>query len=238
MFNFKEKIVVVTGAAGNLGEAVAHSFLKAGARMILVDRAVDRLPKMFPNLIGSSEYFLATSIDSTDADSIQELVTQSVRRFGRIDVLVNTVGGYQAGKPLHLTPLKTIDYMFNLNARTTYIASQAVIPIMLKQGAGKIVNVSSRQGLAGTKNSSAYSAAKAAVIRLTESMSAELKLQNINVNCVLPGTIDTPQNRSDMPNADYNRWVKPNSLAGVILFLASQAAQDIHGAVLPVYGKS
>jgi NAD(P)-dependent dehydrogenase (short-subunit alcohol dehydrogenase family) len=134
--------------------------------------------------------------------------------------------------------LKTLDFLFSLNARTTFIASQAVIPKMLEQGKGKIVSVAARSGLAGGKNMSAYSAAKAAVIRLTESMSAELKLQGINVNCVLPGTIDTPQNRTDMPNSDHSRWVKPASLADVILFLASEAARDVHGAVVPVYGRS
>ena len=238
MFNFSDKIILITGAAGNLGEAVARGFLKAGANIIPVDRASDRLPEIFPDIKDSPEHFLATSVDSTDPDAVGALVAQVVERYGRIDILVNTVGGYRAGTPLHETPLKTLDFLFNLNARTTFIASQAVIPHMLSSGGGKIVNVAAGSGLAGRKNMSAYSASKAAVIRLTESMSAELKRDSINVNCILPGTIDTPQNREAMPNANHNHWVTPASLTDVILFLASNAATDIHGAAIPVYGKS
>lgn len=237
MFNFNNKIVMVTGAAGNLGEAVACAFLEAGANLIAVDRAAERLPEMFPELIDSSEHLLATSVDGTDSDAVEGLVEQVVARFGRIDVLVNAVGGYRAGTPLHETPLKTLDFLFNLNVRTVFIASKAVIPKMLVSGGGKIVNVAAGSGLVGKKNTSAYSASKAAVMRLTESMSAELKNNDINVNCILPGTIDTPQNRAAMPNAKHDNWVSPASLADVILFLASHAGRDVHGAAVPVYGK-
>jgi NAD(P)-dependent dehydrogenase (short-subunit alcohol dehydrogenase family) len=151
---------------------------------------------------------------------------------------VNTVGGFEAGQPLHETPLETWERMLDLNARSVFVACQAAIPALLEQGAGKIVNVSARAGLAGMANSAAYSAAKSAVIRLTESMSAELKNEGINVNCVVPGRIDTPRNRQEMPQSDFTRWVKPESLAEVILFLASDAARDIHGAAIPVYGRS
>lgn len=238
MFNFSNKIVLITGAAGNLGEAVARAFLNGGANIVPVDRATDRLPEIFPEISDSLEHFLATSVDSTDPDAVSAMAAQTLERFGRIDILVNTVGGYRAGTPLHSTPLKTLDFLFNLNARTTFIASQAVIPHMLAQGAGKIISVAARPGLVGRKNMSAYSAAKAAVIRLTESMSAEVKGAGINVNCILPGTIDTPQNRAAMPTVDPSRWVKPESLASVIMFLASDAARDIHGAAVPVYGNS
>jgi NAD(P)-dependent dehydrogenase (short-subunit alcohol dehydrogenase family) len=238
MNNFHNKIVLITGAAGNLGEAVGRAFLDAGANIVAVDRAVDRLSEIFPELIESRKHLLATSIDSTNPDAVGALVEQVVERFGRIDILINTVGGYRAGTPLHETPLKTLDFLFNLNARTTFIASQAVIPHMLANGGGRIVNVAAGSGLAGRKNMSAYSASKAAVIRFTESMSAELKRDGVNVNCILPGTIDTPQNREAMPKANHSQWVTPASLAGVILFLASNAASDIHGAAVPVYGKS
>ncbi len=238
MFNFSNKVVIVMGAAGNLGEAVAHAFLEAGANVVLTDQAADRLDKMYSEIADSPEHYLSNSVDSTDPEAVNALATQMVERFGRIDVLVNTVGGYRGGTPLHETPLSTLDFLFDLNARTAFIASQAVIPQMLAQGAGKIINVGARPGLAGAKNMAAYSAAKAAVIRLTESMAAELKAKGINVNCILPGTIDTPQNREAMPKADHSRWVQPESLADVILFLASDAARDVHGAALPVYGNS
>ncbi|MEA3440526.1 MAG: SDR family NAD(P)-dependent oxidoreductase [Chloroflexota bacterium] len=238
MFDFTNQVALVTGPAGNLGNATARAFLEAGANLMLVDRSPDRLPQLFPDIADSPDHFLVASVDSTDPDAVSAMAAQAVERFGRIDILVNTVGGFRAGTPLHETPLETLDFLFNLNARTMFIASQVVIPYMLAQGTGKIVNVAARPGLAGRKNMATYSASKSAVIRMTESMAAELKGAGINVNCILPGTIDTPENRQDMPDADHSLWVKPESLANVILFLTSNAARDIHGASLPVYGNS
>jgi NAD(P)-dependent dehydrogenase (short-subunit alcohol dehydrogenase family) len=139
---------------------------------------------------------------------------------------------------LHETPIETWDFLLDLNARSVFIASRKVIPHLLNQGSGNIVNVAARPGLEGKAGMSAYSASKSAVIRLTESMAAELKDRGINVNCIIPGTIDTPQNRESMPNEDYSMWVAPESLADVIQFLSAPAARDIHGAALPVYGRS
>jgi len=236
MFDLTDRVVMVTGAAGNLGRAAVNAFRTAGARLVLVDRAPDRLPRLFPELADSAEHFLATSVDLTDEASVRAMVVQALERLGRIDVLVNAAGGYRAGTPVHETPLQTWDFMLDLNARTVFIVSSAVIPAMLEQGSGKIVNIGARVALKGGNKSGAYSASKAAVLRLTESMSAELKKSGINVNCVLPGTIDTPQNREAMPRADTSRWVKPEALADVILFLSSDAARAVHGAAVPVYG--
>jgi NAD(P)-dependent dehydrogenase (short-subunit alcohol dehydrogenase family) len=238
MFDFSGQVVMITGGVGNLGSAAARAFLAAGAKLVPVDRAQDRLEDTFADLVGSPDHVLVGNVDLTDPASAQAAVDETIKRLGRIDVLVNTVGGYRAGDPLHATSLDTLDFMFNLNVRTLFIMSQAVIPHMLAQRSGKIVNVSSRAGLEGKKNSAAYAAAKSAVIRLTESMSAELKTSGINVNCILPGTIDTPQNRAEMPDANFSRWVTPEALANVILFLASDAAQAVHGVALPVYGLS
>ncbi len=237
MLDFSDRVVIVTGAAGNLGRAVAQSFQAAGAKLVLVDHAADRLQGLFPELVGSPDHFLATSVDLTDAEAVKAMADETLRRFGRIDVLVNAVGGFRAGKPVHEMSLETWDFLLNLNDRTVLIASSAVIPHMLEQEYGKIVNVAARAALQGGAKMAAYSAAKSAVIRLTESMSAELKKSGINVNCVLPGTIDTPQNRQAMPKADYSRWVEPEAIADVILFLASDAARAVHGAGIPVYGK-
>jgi NAD(P)-dependent dehydrogenase (short-subunit alcohol dehydrogenase family) len=159
-----------------------------------------------------------------------------VEHFGRIDVLVNTAGGFRAGKPVHETPKDLWDFVLDLNARSVLNACQAVIPQMLKQQQGKIISFGSKSALAGRANAAAQSVSKAAVLRLTESMSAELKDKGINVNCILPGTIDTPPNRKAMPNADTSRWVQPDDLTNVILFLASDASDAIHGAAIPVFG--
>ena len=237
MYHFSDRVVIVTGAAGNLGSAVARAFQAAEAKLVLVDRAPDRLQRLFPDLVDSPDHFLATSVDLTNVEAVEAMVDETVKRFGRVDVLANTAGGFRAGTPVHETPLETWDFMLNLNARTVLIAGRAVIPQMLRQGSGKIVNVAARAALKGGAKMAAYSASKSAVLSLTESMAAELKRENINVNCVIPGTIDTPQNRQAMPKANYDRWVKPEAVADVILFLASDAGRAVHGAAVPVYGK-
>ena len=238
MFDFSSQVVLLAGASGNLGQVVAQAFHAAGARLVLLDRAPDRLPHLFPELAGDAAHLLLGSVDITDAASVAPAVQTTLARFGRIDVLVNTVGGYRAGQPVHETSPETWDFMLNLNARAAFILSQAVAPPMLAQGAGKIVHVAARAALAGAANAAAYSASKAALVRLVESQAEELKRANINVNCVLPGTIDTPQNRQAMPKANHSRWVAPEAIADVILFLASDAARAIHGAAVPVYGQS
>jgi NAD(P)-dependent dehydrogenase (short-subunit alcohol dehydrogenase family) len=184
----------------------------------------------------SPDCLLLEGVDLTDEDAAQRMVSRVVEQFGWIDVLANTVGGFRAGNPLHETPLDTFEFMLALNARTAFILGRAVVPVMLRQGSGKIIHTAAPAGLQGRKNSAAYSASKAAVIRLTESMAAELKASGINVNCILPGTIDTPQNREAMPQADFSKWVSPEALADVFLFLASDAARAIHGAAVPVLG--
>lgn len=232
---FTGKVVVVTGAGGNLGSAVAHKFARQGATLVLIDRDMPFLESASAELPDSVERLLL-AVDMLQRDAVIQQIQQAVERYGRLDVLANTVGGYRGGKPVVETALEDWDFMLNLNARTALIISQAVLPVMLAQGSGKIIHVASRNALTGAAGSAAYGAAKAAVMRLTESLSAEVKAQGINVNCVIPGTLDTPQNREAMPKADFSRWVRPESLAEVFLFLASDAARDIHGAAIPVFG--
>ena len=210
----------------------------SGARLCLAELTADLLKRRYPDLKPDSEHYLAAPVDANDPDSVQGMVEVVIARLGRLDVLVNTVGGYRAGVPVHETPIEAWDGMMNLNARTAFIVSRAVVPHMLRRGSGKIISVAARPGLQGRAQSAAYSASKAAVIRLTESLSTELGDSGINVNCVIPGTLDTPPNRQAMPEADTSRWVAPDSLAEVILFLASPAARDIHGAAVPVYGRT
>ena len=238
MFNFTNRVVVITGAAGNLGVATANAFQQAGASLVLVDRSPDRLQILFPTLADSPQHFLAHSVDLNDAQSVEKMAAETIAQFGKIDMLINTAGGYRAGKPLHETSLEDWEFLMNLNARSVLISCRSVIPNMIAQQAGKIVNVASRAALVGEANAAAYSVSKTAVVRLTESMAAELKDKNINVNCVMPGMIDTPQNRQAMPDADHSKWVAPEALTDVILFLASDIARAIHGAAVPVFGLS
>jgi NAD(P)-dependent dehydrogenase (short-subunit alcohol dehydrogenase family) len=153
-------------------------------------------------------------------------------------VLANLAGGFRMGEPVHSTSDATWNFLLDLNARTLLHAVRAVVPRMLAQGGGKIVNVGAFAAQRGAAQMGAYVAAKSAVIRLTETLAAELREKNINVNCVLPTIIDTPENRAAMPKADPGRWVAPADLANVIAFLASDAARAIHGAALPVAGLS
>ncbi len=236
-FDFSNQVVLITGASGNLGNALVNRFREAGASLVLVERNADKLIHAFPDLADDPHHLIAEA-DLTSADAVKMVVGQTIAKFGRVDVLINTVGGFRAGTPLHETPLETFDFMINLNARTVYIAAQAVLPNMLAQGHGKIISIAARPGLEGRANQAAYAASKAAILRLTESMAAEYRMLGINVNAVIPGTIDTPQNRAAMPDADVSKWVQPESLADVIAFLASDWARDVHGVGLAVVGRS
>jgi len=237
MHDFSGRVVMVAGAAGNLGEAVARAFGEAGARLVLLDRGPDRLTALYPELARAEGHLLLGGVDAADETSVAAAVGAALERLGRIDVLANTVGGWRGGTAAHETPLETWDLLHDLNATTALVLSRAVVPAMLEQGMGKIVHTAARAALAGSARSAAYSASKAAVVRLVESLAAELGPRGINVNCVLPGTIDTPQNRASMPKADPTRWVPPGAIAQVFLFLASDAAWPINGAAIPVYGR-
>ncbi len=236
MVDFSDKVVVITGAAGNLGSAVAHAFEAQGARLVLLDRKEGRLQEIFPEISELNKHLLIDGVDLASKESVDDAISKVIALHGRVDVLVNTVGGYRAGTPVHDTPVETMEFLMDLNARTTFLSCQAAVPHMLKAGGGKIINVGARQGTRGMAKAGAYAMSKSAVLRLTESLSAELKREGINVNAVLPGTIDTPANRKAMPDADLSRWVTPQAIGEVILFLASDAACAVHGALVPVFG--
>lgn len=226
---FSDRTVVITGAAGNLGRAVAAAFESRGAKLVLLDRRADA---------AQGEKRLALAVDLLDAASVQAAVDNASARFGGIDVLCNLAGGFRMGSPVHETSEQDWEFLLDLNARTILHTAHAVVPRMLAAGGGRIVNVGAFAAQKGAAHMGAYIASKSAVIRLTETMAAELRERHINVNCVLPTIIDTPENRAAMPDADPSRWVAPRDLAEVIVFLASDAARAVHGAALPVTGLS
>lgn len=233
--SFKSQTIMITGAAGNLGQAVAAAFAAAGANLVLIDLNEDALQEVATAGAGD---VMRQRVDLADAASIAAAVDAAIARFGRIDALCNLAGGFHMGEKVHKIPADKWNFMMELNAGSVLRMSQAVVPHMLKAGAGKIVNIGAFSALSGKAEMGAYVASKSAVIRLTESMAAELRGSNINVNCVLPSIIDTPQNRASMPKADSSRWVAPEALADVLLFLCSPAARAIHGAAIPVVGLS
>jgi NAD(P)-dependent dehydrogenase (short-subunit alcohol dehydrogenase family) len=227
--DFRGRTCLITGAAGNLGRAVAAAFAAGGASLILMDHRVEHLRSAYG---GESEGRRFALADLRDAQSVARALPAGTR----IDVLCNIAGGFRMGEPVHETPDEVWELMLGLNAKSVINCARAVVPGMLAAGRGKIINIAAIAGLSGKANMGAYSASKSAVIRLTESMSSELRDKGINVNCILPSIIDTPQNRADMPKADPRRWVAPEALADVVLFLASGAARAIHGAAIPVTG--
>jgi NAD(P)-dependent dehydrogenase (short-subunit alcohol dehydrogenase family) len=229
------RTVMITGAAGNLGRAVAAAFAHEGANLVLVDLTRDSLERAF-GAEAQTMQFAPTNL--LDAAQVQSSVDAALGRFGRIGVLCNLAGGFRMGEPVHQTADSTWDFLLDINARTLLHSARSVVPAMLGHGGGRIVNVAAFAARQGQAQMAAYCVAKDAVVRLTEAMSAELRNKNINVNCVLPTIIDTPENRAAMPDADPTRWVEPQDLARVIHFLASDGARAVHGAALPVTGLS
>ena len=218
MSDFNGKRVVVTGAAGVAGRAVAQAFHDAGATVWGIDVLADEAP------------WRTIVADLIDPKSAQAAIEEA----GAIDVLANIAGGFTMGDEIADTSDETWDFMLNLNARTALNTCRAAVPGMVAQGSGKIVNIGARGALRGAAAMGAYIASKSVVIRLTETLADELKHKGVNVNCILPSIIDTPRNRTDMPTANFNHWVPPEQIAGVVLFLASPAANCIHGAAIPV----
>lgn len=198
---------------------------------MLLDRDAARLEALFGSWKKTA---LSLATDLFDADRVGECIALALERFGAIDALCNIAGGFEMGPLVHEIDDAGWNRMFSLNCRTLINASRAVVPHMIERGKGAIVNVGSTAALRGQPGMSAYGASKAVVMRLTESMSAELMSRGINVNCVLPSTLDTPENRAAMPKADPAKWVAPDDLAQIIAFLCSPAARPIHGAALPV----
>ena len=228
-------VVVITGASGNLGRALVAAFAAKDAQLALVDRRRDRLDAVYG---AEDARRLHVAADLANADAVEAAAMATTDRFGRVDALCNIAGGFRMGSPVHETSDADWSFLFDINARTVLHAARAFVPRMLAAGGGKIVNVGAFAAQKGAAGMGAYVASKSAVIRLTETMSAELREKNINVNCVLPTIIDTPENRKAMPDADPRKWVAPEDLANVIVFLASDAARAIHGAAIPVTGLS
>jgi NAD(P)-dependent dehydrogenase (short-subunit alcohol dehydrogenase family) len=233
--DFTDRTVVITGAAGNLGKAVASAFEAGNANLVLVDLDAARLEKAYGKEKGRRLHAAANLLDAGDA---QRVIDAAKQRFGRVDVLCNLAGGFHMGEAVHETSDKTWTFLFDLNVKTLLNAVRAAVPAMLAGGGGKIVNIGAFSAQKGVAMMGAYTAAKSAVIRLTEAMAGELRDRNINVNCVMPTIIDTPQNRAEMPDADPSRWIAPADLAHTIMFLASDAARAIHGAAVPVTARS
>ena len=235
MIDLDGKVVVVTGASGTLGRTTAQVFANANASLLLTGRNKERLEQTAEHLTTDT---MVIPCDLSDINEVERLVNKAVKHYGRIDVLLNVAGGFSMGPKVHELNWEDFDTMFNMNFISAFNTCSRVIPQMIKQGVGNIVNVSARAGIQGKARMAPYCISKSSVITLTESLADEHKLSDININCVLPGTIDTDTNRTDMPNADHSTWVPPEDIANTMLFLSSPLARSISGAVISVYGKS
>lgn len=232
---FNNQIVLVAGGTGGLGRAVSLAFLAAGARVIVTYRSETEytaLQKAAP----SPAALAGLRVDVTDVAQVGVMVADIVARYGRLDVLVNTVGGYSGGVTLWETAPDVLEQMLALNLRAGFVLTRAVVPVMLKQRRGALVNIAAKAALDPAARGGVYAASKAAALAMMDALAKEVRGTGVRVNSVLPSTIDTEANRRAMPQADHAKWPKPDEIARVILFLCSDAGRVVHGAAVPVYG--
>ena len=235
---FSGKVALVAGGTGGLGRAVALAFVEEGARVVVTYRDQKEFDALRSEAGANGSSIEGHVVDVTDETAVRQLLDRVLAQHGRLDLLVNTVGGYVGGVNLWDLDPKVFDRMVALNLRSCYALSRAAIPAMLKQKHGAIVNVAAKAALDHGAGASAYAASKAGALALMDSLAAEVKGTGVRVNSILPSIIDTEANRKAMPNADFAKWPKPEEIARVILFLCSDDAKVIQGAAVPVYGDS
>ena len=229
-YDFKDKVIVVTGSSGGLGQAVIDKLKEGGAKVIAPLRNA-------PGKEAESGAAEIPGLDAQDEVSVKNFFEAVKAREGRVDALVNMVGGFAMGDPVEILPLELFERQIDLNLKTAFLLTKYALQAMGESG-GKIVHLASRAAVDKGANSFPYSVSKLGVLRLVEAVAAENRDKNININAVLPSIIDTPANREAMPKAKFEKWPKPQQLANVIAFLVSEEAELINGAAIPVYGKA
>ena len=225
----RSKIALIAGANGGLGKSVTQAFLDAGATVVGVSRNIRQADFNHPS-------FVAIAAELSSGNAAKKLVDQVAAKFGRIDVLAHLIGGFAGGRTVAETDDPTFESMLDVNLRSAFYVLRSVIPQMRRAGSGRIIAIGSRAAEDPGPSVGAYSASKAALVALIRTVALENKDRGITANVILPGTIDTPANRKAMPDADTRTWVQPTSIASLIVWLAGEAAKDVNGAVIPVYG--
>ncbi len=233
---FTEKVVLVAGGTGGLGRAVSIAFRDEGAKVIVTYRRHEEFERLKNAIRGDGLAIEGERVDVTDERAVKQLIEATLLRHGKLDALVNTVGGYAGGVKLWESQADVLDQMLSMNLRAGYVLARAAVPSLIKQGRGAIVNVAAKAAIDHPAGAAAYAASKAAAVAMLDSMAAELRGSGVRVNSILPSIIDTEANRSAMPHANFAKWPKPEEIARVILFLCSDEAKVIHGAAVPVYG--
>jgi NAD(P)-dependent dehydrogenase (short-subunit alcohol dehydrogenase family) len=235
---FAEKVVLVAGGTGGLGKAVSLAFLQAQGKVVVTYRSEEEFVALKVAAGESASSLAGYAVDVTDESATLELVRKILALHGKVDALVNTVGGYAGGIRLWELETKVFDHMLALNLRSGYSLTRAVVPAMLGQKHGAIVNVAAKAAVDHGGGASAYAASKAAAVALMDCLAEDVKGTGVRVNTILPSIIDTAANRRAMPGAAFDRWPKPEDIARVVLFLCSDDSKVIHGASIPVYGDS
>jgi NAD(P)-dependent dehydrogenase (short-subunit alcohol dehydrogenase family) len=230
------KIALVAGGTGGLGRAVSLAFLKKNYRVAVTYQRREEWGALRSAAGVNEQNLEGGNLDVTDETAVAGLVENLLGKHGHLDALINTVGGYAGGVRLWELDTKVFDQMLALNLRSGYVLSRAVVPAMLKQGHGSIVNVASKAAFDHAAGAAAYAASKAAAVAMMDSLAADLRGTGVRVNSILPSIIDTVANRKAMPKADFTKWPKPEDIARVVLFLCSDDAKLVHGVALPVYG--
>ena len=236
---FKDRIALVAGGTGALGGAVSMALTGAGAAVVATYRRREEFDALAAEAGRSGRPVPSgITVDTTDAAAVAAMVAKLVAERGRLDIVVNAVGAYAGGKNLWEDDTSTYDRVMSLNLLSGFLLARAAVPAMIRRNRGSIVNVASRAGYGRSAGAALYAASKAGTLALFDSLAEEVKPYAINVNSVVPSIFDTPANRRAMPSADYSLWPKPAEIAQVILFLCSDEARLIHGAAIPVYGRT
>src|SRR5947199_10141916 len=235
---FKDRVALIAGGTGGLGRAVSQAFLTAGARVIVTYRNKQEFDELKKIAGAGSSDLVGSDVDVTDQAAVQKFISTIAKENSRLDFLVNTVGAYAGGVKLWDIDPDVFNQQLKLNLISGYVLCCAVVPFMIKQRSGAIVNVASKAALDHAAGAAAYAASKAAAVAMMDSLAADLKGSGVRVNSILPSIIDTETNRKAMPGADFAKWPKPEDIARVILFVCSDHAHVLHGAAIPVYGDS
>ena len=235
---FAGKVVLVAGGTGGLGRAVSLAFLSESAEVIVTYRNDGEFAGLKSAAGANASRLAGRGVDVTDEAAVQGLMEGILAEYGRLDALVNTVGGYAGGKALWEMETGDFGKMLDLNLRSGFLLSRAAAKAMLERGKGAIVNVASKSALDHEAGVAAYAASKAAAVAMMDSLAADLRGSGVRANSILPSIIDTEANRKAMPGADFARWPKPEDIARVILFLCGEEAKAVHGAAIPVYGNA
>ncbi len=232
----RSRVILIGGATGALGSAVAREFAKTEAHLALTSTSAEALDELVDELSLPDERVFLSTVDATDPESVEDLVSRVVARFNGLHVLLNTIGGWGGGKTVAETPVDQWDWMLSLNLRSAFLLSRAVLPHMLTSGWGRIVHTSSKTAVTVRSKQVGYAVAKMGVITLTEVIGAEVKGSGVTANVILPSIINTPANRRMMSSADTGKWVPPEDIAATMRFLCSDAAASINGERIAIYG--